>query len=640
MRINPGVACDITRDIGMIESPDGNSNFYMRCISIGFRTMGMWKLESCLPGYTFQISEKRCVPNQFASHTNNKIFAILNNSCANGKECIGGTVCDPSSTRCLCPPDMIPNLNTLSCIPISFSSKSFHQKDYNTYSPSGREMMITTGNNILPDIFRVRVPPGSSCSNNEMCGGGSFCSLPMKFCLCPDDMQDFGGQCRKPEQAIIPAAVGLGDSCSDAVLHCLNGTTCIDGQCKCPIFLIQEGNQCVEKQSRFRVGPGEMCNGSHVCSRGSICHPTIPVCICPENTVLQENSCLPFASVMQRFIAVSELNTGFGGVGQVAVGFPCRANIDCIKGAFCKINNNSGICQCLSTYVRINDFCEKAIYPGQSGCHYDIQCSIIYVAARCSAGQCICPDGFSAVGQTCKPDKQTIQIPPGGSCMIDRDCAGGSRCQDDWCICPEVSMKVINGECKKVYGGSLLTEIQNNTPAINTLMSNIEMTIPSITSSPLGIVPALAKISPETIETLVVPATFKLPIIPFTSTTVPLQYVGDILLIDSLNHWQAFASTISTIKNSTLLSTSISVRFSGQPRITGPPLRKSRLQTTTISIYKSRPGNGICPTPNSVVLDESTNYLIVCNGEKPLCPPNSYCYITGYANQEYNCCWS
>ncbi|VBB28004.1 unnamed protein product [Acanthocheilonema viteae] len=624
MTISPGVACDITWDTGMIESPDGNSNSYMHCVSIGFKTLGIWKLESCLPGYTFQISEKRCVPKQSASAaTSNKSFAVLNNSCANGEECIGGAICDSSSMRCSCPFDTTADPNTLSCVPSSF--KSFHQNSYNAYSSNEHKIMVTTESNILPNVFNVRVPPGSSCSNSEICDGGSFCSLPTKFCLCPDDMEDFKGQCRKPERSIFPAIVSLGDSCSSTV-HCRNGTTCIDGQCRCPIPLVQEGDQCVKKLVPFRVGPGEMCNESQVCSRGSTCHPIIPVCICPENTVLQENSCVPVVSAMPK------LNIEFSGAGQVAVGFPCHANTDCSNGAYCKTNNNSASCQCLSTHVNINNICEKVIYPGQSGCHHDIQCSASYASSKCFAGQCICPDGFSAIEQTCKSDKQTVQIPPGGSCMIDEDCTGGSKCQDGWCICPEVSMKVISGKCKKVYGDSLPTEMQNNSLAVNTLTSDIKATIPPT----------------KTIEKIAMP----FPINSFISSTVSSQQVGDVLPIDGLNQWQTIATTIN---NSTLPPTSVPVPLPGQPRITGPPLRKSRTHTSTVSIsheshenshtstvsiYKTRPGNGVCPTPNNVIRDESTNYLIVCNGEKPLCPPNSYCYITGYANQEYNCCRS
>ncbi|VIO88878.1 Uncharacterized protein BM_BM2943 [Brugia malayi] len=400
--VNPGVDCDITWDTGLMESPDGNSDLFMLYTPIGFGTLGVWKLESCLPGYSFQISEKRCIPERLTLQTN----VFLNNNCANDEECIDGTVCDPNNMRCSCPVGMTANLNTLSCIPTSSLLKSLQQKDYNVYSSSKSEPVMTTGKDILSNAFHVQMPPGSSCSNNEICGGGSFCSLPMKLCLCPDDMEDFESQCRIPGR---PAAL--------------------------------------------TVGPGELCNKNQVCSRGSVCHPIIPVCICPENTVLQENSCFPVGinnqtkniwrksetistKMIHKFPAIPK----FDGEGQAAVGFPCRANIDCITGAFCKGTTNPATCQCLSTHVNINNFCEKVIHPGQSGCHHDIQCSVTYSASKCSAGQCICPNGFIAIGQTCKP----------GVCMTDGDCKGGSKCQDGWCICPEASMKVVDGNCKKV----------------------------------------------------------------------------------------------------------------------------------------------------------------------------------------------
>lgn len=34
--VNPGVACDTTWNTGLIESPDGNPNSYMHCVSMGF----------------------------------------------------------------------------------------------------------------------------------------------------------------------------------------------------------------------------------------------------------------------------------------------------------------------------------------------------------------------------------------------------------------------------------------------------------------------------------------------------------------------------------------------------------------------------------------------------------------------------
>ncbi|EJW81369.1 hypothetical protein WUBG_07723 [Wuchereria bancrofti] len=199
--INQGMGCDITWDTALMESPEENSDLFMRCISIGFGTLGVWKLESCLPGYTFQVNEKRCIPERLALQANDKQanISILNNSCANDEECIGGTVCDPNNMRCSCPVGMTANLNTLSCIPTSSSFKSLQQKGYNAYLSSKNEPVMTTGKDILSNAFHVQTPPGSSCSNSEICGGGgSFCSLPIKLCLCPDDMEDFEGQCRIP----------------------------------------------------------------------------------------------------------------------------------------------------------------------------------------------------------------------------------------------------------------------------------------------------------------------------------------------------------------------------------------------------------------------------------------------------------
>uniref|UniRef100_A0A915PLY9 EGF-like domain-containing protein n=1 Tax=Setaria digitata TaxID=48799 RepID=A0A915PLY9_9BILA len=573
-------------------------------------TLGMWKLESCLPGQIFQVSEKRCVAARLTSQISSKLF--------------------------------------------------------------------------------VQAPPGSTCSNNEICSGGSFCILPMKICLCPDDTENFGGQCRPPGAPIFTLKDSVGANCNDS-MSCPNGSVCILGQCRCPIPLIQEGNQCIQKLKTSEVGPGELCSTSQICSRGSVCHPVIPVCICPENSVLMGNSCLSSAlvrsnSIMsmwtppqdmlagKEFSVASKLNFEFGGAGQASVGFPCRANTECIIGAFCKANVIPATCQCLSTHVNINGFCEKVIYPGRNGCRHDIQCSVAYRTAKCFDGRCICPNGFSAIEQICEPDNKEKYMPPGGSCMTDMDCAGGSKCQNNWCICPETLMTVINENCKKItsqaYKNLLLPVTRNNFSTINEVTNDND---PYLMSSPLSSTSSTSERTSDITYGLEFECendtqcnqdhiciirqckcksgliekngiciqlnAFEIPTDSPSATTISLQYIKVVTPTDSFG--QRETTTVASPIGSATSPTSIPIRLPGQPRITGPPLRRPRFQTTISykrSTYKTQLENGICPGGSYPIRDEITNYLIICNGEKPLCPPNSYCYVTGYANQEYNCC--
>ncbi|VDN07651.1 unnamed protein product [Thelazia callipaeda] len=355
--------------------------------------------------------------------------AIFNNSCARGEICIGGTVCNPKVKICLCPAGTFINLTSFSCTPISFSLRPFQPVDLSRYSQDGHNNNVVLEGN----EFRSQVSPGSSCSNNELCGGGSFCALPMKVCLCPDDTIDLQGQCQQRKMNFSTTGY-LGTKCQNTE-QCLSGLKCTNGTCKCQHPFVQENNRCVVKRITVEVGPGEMCNNGQVCTRGSICHPGIPICVCPENFILQEHSCLPVASVKniiiyfagtnnqvinyrmlsegqlsrnlttktQKFPVTSGLLIKLDRLQQATVGVPCQANTDCVVGAYCRGDSSPPTCQCLSTHVNINGFCKKVIYPGRNGCQYDEQCSVAYPQAKCSSGQCICPHGLISEEQTCKP---------------------------------------------------------------------------------------------------------------------------------------------------------------------------------------------------------------------------------------------
>uniref|UniRef100_A0A1I8ATH6 EB domain-containing protein n=1 Tax=Steinernema glaseri TaxID=37863 RepID=A0A1I8ATH6_9BILA len=83
----------------------------------------------------------------------------------------------------------------------------------------------------------------------------------------------------------------------------------------------------------------------------------------------------------------------------------------------------------------------------------------------------------------------------------------------------------------------------------------------------------------------------------------------------------------------------VSVSFS-KPRVKGPPLRRPVTTTPrTLSALRTAPGAGVCPPGNEPLKDDGGR-LVVCNGVEPNCPPRSYCYVTGVASEDYNCCKS
>ncbi|VDN19913.1 unnamed protein product [Cylicostephanus goldi] len=331
-------------------------------------------------------------------------LTILNNSCAHGETCIGGTVCDLERLRCLCPYGTVPQLETLSCLKPQTSYNSFgpfgnfdkpaatptaflpnpghtnpppftfnfspifnketspnmnfgnqnNNKPSNSNSGSAGEQNSYPNNNYgnnaqwskigagkaisnggvypsngfgevpkpggEPYVFQPnfqnlyptttpasttkKVPqlarPGQSCRENEVCIGGSICTLPIALCLCPGELEEKDGECVLPPSASIPIEkVGIGALCSE-LAECDNGSTCVMGRCVCVPPLVQHEDRCVLRQDRKEVGPGELCDNGETCVRGSVCDSVIPVCVCPPNTDLYNGDCVPISSIKDR----------------------------------------------------------------------------------------------------------------------------------------------------------------------------------------------------------------------------------------------------------------------------------------------------------------------------------------------------
>ncbi|KAK0400241.1 hypothetical protein QR680_003416 [Steinernema hermaphroditum] len=72
------------------------------------------------------------------------------------------------------------------------------------------------------------------------------------------------------------------------------------------------------------------------------------------------------------------------------------------------------------------------------------------------------------------------------------------------------------------------------------------------------------------------------------------------------------------------------------PRVKGPPIRRPKPTGSSAASVRTRNGVGVCPARNEPL--KENGQLVLCNGNTPKCPPRSYCYVTGVADAEYNCC--
>ncbi|CAJ0610243.1 unnamed protein product [Cylicocyclus nassatus] len=393
--------CNREMDGLLAADPDGNPTAFLSCQSNGAGLAGFWERRVCPDGMVFDFINQQCLQRKHRKQPLLNI-AILNNSCAHGETCIGGTVCDLERLRCLCPYGSVPQLETLSCLKPKTSFNSFgsfgnfekpvptpgvflpnpghtnpppftfnfsplfnketnpnmnfgNQNNQNKQSSSnsgsaGEQNSYPNnnyGNNVQwskigagkeisnagvyqpngfaehpkpagePYVFQPniqnlyatttqppqtkKVPqlarPGQSCRENEICIGGSICTLPIALCLCPGELEEKDGECVLPPSASIPIEkVGIGAQCSE-LAECDNGSTCVMGRCVCVPPLIQHEDRCLLRQERKEVGPGELCDNGETCVRGSVCDSVIPVCVCPPNTDLYNGDCVPISSI-------------------------------------------------------------------------------------------------------------------------------------------------------------------------------------------------------------------------------------------------------------------------------------------------------------------------------------------------------
>ncbi|TKR83133.1 hypothetical protein L596_016772 [Steinernema carpocapsae] len=355
--------CNKDRDILLAEDPTGNPNAFMRCNGVGVGSIGFWERKFCPSSMQFDFINQQCKLFSSPTFSNLKTatsapqssantfnIAILNNSCVKGERCIGGTVCDLETLKCLCPYGTVAQLDTLSCVannqnpynppeplkptpaffgPVTnYKTGSAYNQNNGGYKNSFNQGLQQSSYNYMgangfkpnqpyvvpappPGVFlpeaqpiqgmpTLEVAPGGSCSNGEKCGGGSECTYPMQLCLCPGELEAHDGKCVVPpglQQMTTTAApvilekVGIGALCNQFA-ECDYHSTCVNGRCQCLEPMTENEGRCVLKLVPKEVGPGELCDNGEICSKGSVCDATIPVCVCAEGTDLMDGFCM------------------------------------------------------------------------------------------------------------------------------------------------------------------------------------------------------------------------------------------------------------------------------------------------------------------------------------------------------------
>ncbi|CAI2357120.1 unnamed protein product [Caenorhabditis sp. 36 PRJEB53466] len=404
--------CDKELDGLLTVDPSGDEHAFFHCQGVGVGTIAFWERKVCPNNMVFDFINQQCKEHKKKARKQQTLsIAILNNSCANGETCIGGSVCDLDTLRCMCPYGTTPKLDTLSCESsqppfvsatvdgpsqffnsfagsngnrnnnnngfVPFGGQTSEVPDFqpnnnlnynnfgsnqnqnnnnmnanknenfnwnpnfnwnnnnnnnngnnnkqapinngagttefaNPFQPNPNQKFVfnfnknqgvPNGNNqnnnnqnipvaeVKPKVATLAIP-GASCKSNEICVGGSICTLPIGICLCPGDLEAHEGECVLPAASTISVQkVGIGALCSD-LAECDHGSTCVMGRCTCVSPLIQFEGKCVLRQQQKLVGPGELCDNGEICGKGSVCDVMIPVCVCPAHTDLSNGECI------------------------------------------------------------------------------------------------------------------------------------------------------------------------------------------------------------------------------------------------------------------------------------------------------------------------------------------------------------
>ncbi|GMT34156.1 hypothetical protein PFISCL1PPCAC_25453, partial [Pristionchus fissidentatus] len=326
----------------LANDPHGDPQAFLQCQG----STGAWQRQLCPGELVFDFVNQQCSTQERKTRQQPSTLniAILNNSCARGEQCIGGTICDPVQMKCLCPAGTTPVFETLSCeakggqnifnpynakpeVPAAISSifpnptvqkfiESFFKPNQNfvaeksgtDFKPNSNFVLNSLGTNAP----RKMVSPGSTCRDGEICTGGSVCTQPFGMCLCQGNMEVNNRECTGPADCPRAAfcfdrlcrcmhghrahagscepVAGIGGACASAT-QCAHHAACVEGRCACAEGALAHAGRCPAADTATVIAPGEECSEADRCADGGACEGG--VCVCPADTLLADGRCVP-----------------------------------------------------------------------------------------------------------------------------------------------------------------------------------------------------------------------------------------------------------------------------------------------------------------------------------------------------------
>ncbi|VDK73185.1 unnamed protein product [Onchocerca ochengi] len=324
--------------------------------------------------------------------------------------------------------------------------------------------------------------PGENCVDDLQCVASSACVGGKCACqsgyievqkYCIEDVRP-SRQCSNNQILINGLCYGfakIGEYCTDTAV-CLGDSICYNNYCTCPKDTVAQNGHCrkeqrcdenqirIDGQCYQRSNIGQYCQFTEQCSSISTCQNGI--CICPPNTVPQNNICIPSGPCPTGQIYVSESCLDIAYIGQECrFSQQCQGYSICINN-ICKCPNDTvvrnGLCikeQCSSSEIMIDGICLKKIKIDEP-CYHTKQCE---GNATCQRGRCTCPSGTINSNGTCtiNPNCQPYQVTVNNSCFdtvsVGMICQHNSQCiESASCILGTNSNNPVSRTCQCING--------------------------------------------------------------------------------------------------------------------------------------------------------------------------------------------